>query len=524
MQRGIRGGDNGPLTLVLRPRDAMEQQAIRTITRSASFVNREAEQAVLGCALLEAERVMPLLLEKLRPEHFYLRTHRLIYQTLIELFERGEPIDLITVGNRLEEELGHDAFVNELGGRSYLSELVASVTTTTSVGYYADILRERARRRELADLGLMLIEQAEKAEHLNGQLTSLLPQLEELLAPPQGGKGSAAVYFEKLPAHFETAWVVQELIAHPRVVGLGGKRAAFKTWIGLHLALCVATGSPVFGHFEVPARAPVLYVNSENPPELLAKRLRMLAAQTGTPPPGSLAVAHFPPVDLRTSAGIAELKRLLKDTTPKLVVVDTIARVWGVREEFNNVEITEAMQALRKLSEEFNVTFVYIHHLRKSPTLGRDAGDALETLRGGSELVNLADAVFVLKRRGEEQAVLMRQGKNRDAQELPPFKVRLELEGKQARLTWEEAAAEADSEVEACAQEIVAWFEGQPSEYVAKTGEIVEAMKQIGYSQRTVARTLKALVHDGTLEKPKRGAYRLRACQLGGDEVGGDSG
>jgi len=486
---------------------------------STRLVAREAEQVVLGAAIVDAKSVLPQLMGKLTPGHFFLRAHRLIYQTLLEMFERGEPIDLITAGNRLEEK----GVLAEVGGRSYLSELASAVTTTTSVPYYGDLIREKAKRRELAELGLVLAEQAEKAENLNGQIGGLLPRLEELLSKPKEEQ-PVAVYFEDLPDAIETEWAVQDLLAHPRVVGLGGKRAAFKTWIGLHLALCVATGSPVFGKFVVLARAPVLYINAENPPELIAKRLRMLAAQTGAPPPGSLAVVNFPTIDLRSPAGIAELKRLLSETTPKLVVVDTIARIWGVREEFNNVEITEAMQALRKLSEDSNATFVYLHHLRKAPVLGKDAGDALETMRGGSELVNLSDAVFVLKRRGEEQAVLVRQGKNRDAQEMPPFKVRMEITGDEVRLTWEEASTDSDSETEACAQEIIAWLEGQPTGYVAKTGEIVEGMKRLGFSQRTVARTLKALVEQEALVKPKRGAYCLSGCQLGGDEVGGDSG
>jgi len=153
----------------------MERKDMATLARSSPSVNREAEQVVLGCAIVEAKGVMPLLLEKLRPEHFYFRAHRLIYQTLIEMFEHGEPIDLITVGNRLEKKLGNDAFVNELGGRSYLSELVASVTTTTSVGYYADIVLERARQRE-AELKVIELHEA----ITNGDADAQVRLLEEL--------------------------------------------------------------------------------------------------------------------------------------------------------------------------------------------------------------------------------------------------------------------------------------------------------------------------------------------------------
>ncbi len=132
---------------------------MQSITPSSAEIklNREAEQAVLGCAIVEPQTVVPQLKEeKLQPQHFYLLAHRTIYQTIVELFDQGEPIDLITLGNRLEEkgELG------EIGGRSYLSNLVGAVTTTTSVGYYARILIEHARRWELHQ---KLLEAAEKA-------------------------------------------------------------------------------------------------------------------------------------------------------------------------------------------------------------------------------------------------------------------------------------------------------------------------------------------------------------------------
>lgn len=111
--------------------------------------NREAEQVVLGAALLDAESVIPLILQRLLPQHFYWKAHRLILDVILELFERGTPPDLITVANRLEE-MGR---LEEVGGRAYLSELVAQVTTTTSVPYYADIVKQKALRRELIEAG-----------------------------------------------------------------------------------------------------------------------------------------------------------------------------------------------------------------------------------------------------------------------------------------------------------------------------------------------------------------------------------
>ena len=81
------------------------------------LANREAERAVLGAAIVDAKSVLPQLIGRLAPGHFYFRAHRLVYKTLVEMFERGELIDSITVGNRLEEK----GVLAEVGGRSYLS-------------------------------------------------------------------------------------------------------------------------------------------------------------------------------------------------------------------------------------------------------------------------------------------------------------------------------------------------------------------------------------------------------------------
>ncbi|MFQ6089949.1 MAG: replicative DNA helicase [Candidatus Bipolaricaulia bacterium] len=136
--------------------------------------NREAEQVVLGAALLEPEEVVPILLEHLRPEHFYWRPHQLIYRTIMELFEKGRPPDLITVADRLEEL----EKLQLAGGRVYLSELVAQVTTTTSVEYYAEIVKKKAVLRDLVEAGKTVSELGFAEEE---ELEGLLDRAEELI-------------------------------------------------------------------------------------------------------------------------------------------------------------------------------------------------------------------------------------------------------------------------------------------------------------------------------------------------------
>lgn len=111
--------------------------------------NIEAEQVVLGSALLEPDTVMPLLMDRLRPEHFFEQRHRVIFRAIRDLFEDNRPCDVILLANRLEET---DS-MSRAGGRMYLSELLDRTTTTASVEYYADVVRRKAILRAMIDVG-----------------------------------------------------------------------------------------------------------------------------------------------------------------------------------------------------------------------------------------------------------------------------------------------------------------------------------------------------------------------------------
>ena len=111
--------------------------------------NIEAEQVVLGSAILEPESTMPMLSEKLVPSDFYERRHRVIFRAISELFERNEPADIILLANRLEETDD----MERAGGRMYLNELLDRTTTTASVEYYADIVKRKATLRALIESG-----------------------------------------------------------------------------------------------------------------------------------------------------------------------------------------------------------------------------------------------------------------------------------------------------------------------------------------------------------------------------------
>lgn len=106
--------------------------------------NMEAEQAVIGAALLQAEALITAM-ERVKSEDFYSSAHQLIYEAMIELGENNQPIDLVTLTAHLQDK----ALLEEIGGVSYLAKLANSVPTAANVEYYAQIVEEKSMLRRL---------------------------------------------------------------------------------------------------------------------------------------------------------------------------------------------------------------------------------------------------------------------------------------------------------------------------------------------------------------------------------------
>jgi len=104
----------------------------------------EAEKALLACLMLDKEGITKVI-DFLSPDDFYKTAHALIYRAMVDLFERNEPIDLLTLTQRLEEKKQLD----EIGGASYLSEILSTVPTPAHLLTYAKKVREKKVLRDL---------------------------------------------------------------------------------------------------------------------------------------------------------------------------------------------------------------------------------------------------------------------------------------------------------------------------------------------------------------------------------------
>lgn len=115
------------------------------VTKRVPF-SYEAEQSVLGAILLDGECISEVF-EILRPDQFYLKSHRDIYSTMVSMFNQGRPIDAVT----LIEDLKAQGIYDEVGKAEYIVKLADSVPITSNVSYYANIVAQKAYIRNLIE-------------------------------------------------------------------------------------------------------------------------------------------------------------------------------------------------------------------------------------------------------------------------------------------------------------------------------------------------------------------------------------
>ena len=121
--------------------------------------NVEAEQSVLGSMILDKEAIISAT-EMMRGEDFYKEAHREVYEAMLSLYNRDEPVDLVT----LSEELTQRKTLDAIGGVSYLANLSSAVPTTTNVKYYAKIVEEKSILRRLIKASSEILDKGYQAE------------------------------------------------------------------------------------------------------------------------------------------------------------------------------------------------------------------------------------------------------------------------------------------------------------------------------------------------------------------------
>ena len=190
----------------------------------------------------------------------------------------------------------------------------------------------------------------------------------------------------------KTLWLVEELWSRAAVGFIGGCPKLGKTWLGLDLALSVATGSPCLDRFQVSESGDVLVYLAEDHPTLVRRRLDGMCRHRG------LDLEHVP-VHVITAASLRldlerdrmRLNETVRRIGPRLLVLDPLVRLHR-RDENHAGDVAELLAFFRELQREHDLAVVVVHHMRKGAS-----GQTGQALRGSGDFHAWVDSALYLR-------------------------------------------------------------------------------------------------------------------------------
>ncbi len=385
--------------------------------------NLEAEQSVLGAILLE-NSALNKALEILSPNDFYKEAHRRIFSAILDLNERNEAIDLITITEYLRQKNE----LEQVGGAAYLAALVNSVPTAANIRFHSKIIHEKALLRNLIQIATEIVtmgyEDTERVENLLDFAEQSIFGISERKIRP-----SFVPVKEIIKGTFETIEALYE--KKERVTGLPtGFTDLDERTSGLQSSdLIVVAGRPSMGktslalgiaqHVGLERRGTVAIFSLEMSKEHLV--LRMLCSEARVDAhklrSGYLGKADWP--KLTTVAGKLTEAAIFIDDTPALSVLEMRAKARRLKAEHGldliivdylqlmrgrgeadtrEQEISEISRSLKALAKELHVPVVALSQLSRAVESRSDKRPLLADLRESGAIEQDADVVLFIYR------------------------------------------------------------------------------------------------------------------------------
>ena len=384
----------------------------------------EAEQSVLGAVLLD-NAVLPRVIEILQPEDFYRGAHRRLYAAMLDLFERDESIDLITLRERLEQKNE----LAEVGGAVYLASLVDQVPTAANVAHHARIVREKAVLRGLitasTEIAALSYEGAREVDQILDEAERRIFMLSE-----RSVREGFAPMREVVKSSFAVIEKLYERKAHVTGVPSGFTELDQCTSGFQPSDLIIIAGRPSMGktafvlniaeHVGIEARLPVAVFSLEMSREQLV--MRMLSSLSGVDgnrlrrgflgredwpllarAAGKLAEAPIY-IDDSASCSVLEIRakarRLKADHGLGILIIDYLQLIRGRdRSESRQQEISEISRSLKGLAKELKVPVLALSQLSRAvESRGGDKRPQLSDLRESGAIEQDADVVAFIFR------------------------------------------------------------------------------------------------------------------------------
>jgi hypothetical protein len=204
------------------------------------------------------------------------------------------------------------------------------------------------------------------------------------------------VHVAELPSdEIAERWLVEQLWCSNSVGVIGGAPKCAKTWLGLDIALSVATGTPCLGKYNVPERGPVLVYLAEDALRAVRERVDGMARHRGLDlEEVEIHVITAPVLRLDQDRDSTRLWETARRLRPRLLLLDPLVRLHGI-DENRAGEVAELLGYFRSLQRELGLSVLLVHHTRKNVGEGVAAGQGL---RGSGDIHAFGDSNLYLQR------------------------------------------------------------------------------------------------------------------------------
>ncbi|HAW49518.1 TPA: replicative DNA helicase [bacterium] len=396
------------LDTLLVPQDRLPPQAL------------DAEISLLGAMLMDNEAIGEVV-EIVHEEDFYREAHRRIYKAIINLWERNEPVDLVT----LSDELNKEGVLSTIGGAAYLTMLISSVPTSANIRYYAKIITEKSALRGLIQAASQITQIAYVQQ---GEVENILDKAEQLIfnIVSKRVKGGFVVLGDMLKPENIEALCTHKL----HITGIStGFTLLDELTAGLQPSdLIIIAGRPSMGktalalsiaqHAAIKEKKPVGIFSFEMSQVQLV--LRLLCAEARVDAHrlriGQLTKPELPRISLAAGT-LRETEIYIDDTTPmsvidirakarrlkakhniELLIIDYLQLIEGRRDlENRQQEISEISRSLKSLAKELNIPVIALSQLSRAMEIQRRKPQ-LSDLRESGAIEQDADLVLFVYR------------------------------------------------------------------------------------------------------------------------------
>lgn len=382
----------------------------------------EAEKTVLGALMIDKDAITKIA-DIIRSGDFYKESHNLIYEVMLNLYENNDPIDVLSISNKLEEKNK----INDVGGASYLASLVGGIASASNVVYYAKIIQKKSILRrligaasEINELGYNEAEDIEKVLDDAEQTLFSISQksLKQEFTPIKTILGEAFDRLDELhknkgqlrgvPTGFTDLDDLLAGLQKSDLIILAARPSVGKTSLALDIARQVGTKAKIpVGIFSLEMSADQLVdrmIAAEANLDLWRLRTGNLKDSDFTQINETMGVLSEAPIfiDDTSSANIMEMRtmarRLQAEHNLGLIIIDYLQLMEGRSNENRTQEISEISRGLKTLAKELNIPIIALSQLSRAVESRTDQRPKLSDLRESGSIEQDADVVMFIYR------------------------------------------------------------------------------------------------------------------------------